>query len=31
MLIVSGGYGLLLPDESIGMYNCEFRSRMWPD
>ena len=31
VLILSGGYGLVLPHESIGMYDCEFRPRMWPD
>lgn len=31
VLILSGGYGLVLPDESIGIYDCEFRPKMWPD
>ena len=31
VLIVSGGYGLVLPDEAIGDYNCEFQPKMWPD
>ena len=31
VLIVSGGYGLVLPDEAIGDYSCEFQPKMWPD
>lgn len=31
VLILSGGYGIVFPDEVIGMYNCEFRPKMWPD
>jgi len=31
VLIVSGGYGLVLPDESIGMYGCVFQPKMWPN
>ena len=31
VLIISGGYGLVLPDERIGMYNCEFQPKMWPN
>jgi hypothetical protein len=30
MLIVSGGYGLVLADESIGRYNRRFSLRDWP-
>jgi len=31
VLIVSGGYGLVLPDEAIGDYGCVFQPKMWPD
>lgn len=31
ILIVSGGYGLVLADESIGMYEQVFRPSMWPN
>ena len=31
VVIVSGGYGLVLPDEAIGDYGCVFRPKMWPD
>ena len=31
VLIISGGYGLVVPDESIGMYICVFQPNMWPD
>lgn len=31
VVIVSGGYGLVLPDEAIGDYDCQFRRKMWPD
>jgi hypothetical protein len=31
ILILSGRYGLVLPDESIGMYDCEFQPKLWPD
>jgi len=31
VVILSGGYGLVLPEDAIGMYNCEFRPAMWPD
>ena len=31
VVIVSGGYGLVLPDESIGVYGCVFQPKMWPD
>ena len=30
ILIVSGGYGLALAEEPIGMYNCRFSLRDWP-
>ena len=30
MLIVSGGYGLVLAEESIGWYNLEFSLGDWP-
>ena len=30
MVIISGGYGLLLANESIGMYESVFRSAEWP-
>lgn len=31
VLIVSGGYGLVLANESIGMYEQIFRPAMWPN
>lgn len=31
VVILSGGYGLVLPEEAIGRYDCEFRPSMWPD
>jgi hypothetical protein len=31
ILIVSGGYGLVLANESIGMYEQVFRPAMWPN
>lgn len=31
VLIISGGYGLVLPDEPIGYYSCVFQPKMWPD
>ena len=31
VLIVSGGYGLVLPNEAIGDYGCVFQPKMWPD
>ena len=30
MLIVSGGYGLVLADEPIGYYDALFRLSSWP-
>lgn len=30
-LIVSGGYGVVLHDEAIGMYSCVFNPRIWPN
>ena len=30
-VIISGGYGLVLPDEVIGDYSCVFQPKMWPD
>jgi hypothetical protein len=30
MLIISGGYGLVLPGELIGNYNAKFRRSSWP-
>lgn len=30
-LIISGGYGVVLPAEPIGWYNQEYRNAMWPD
>ena len=30
-LIISGGYGVVLPTEPIGWYNQEYRNAMWPD
>lgn len=29
--IISGGYGLVLPEEPIAWYDCKFRARMWPN
>jgi hypothetical protein len=31
ILIVSGGYGLLLPEEPIGTYEAVFNSARWPN
>ncbi|MDF1595720.1 MAG: hypothetical protein P1T08_06445 [Acidimicrobiia bacterium] len=31
IVIISGGYGLVLPDEPIGMYEQVFRPAMWPN
>lgn len=31
VLIISGGYGVVLPTEPIGWYNQEYRNAMWPD
>ena len=31
LLIISGGYGVVRPDEPIGWYDQEFRNAMWPD
>jgi len=31
VLIISGGYGLVQPNESIGMYEQVFRPAMWPN
>ena len=31
ILIISGGYGVVLPFEMIGWYDQEFRNSMWPD
>ena len=31
ILIISGGYGVVLPFEPIGWYDQEFRNSMWPN
>lgn len=31
ILILSGGYGVLLADELIGYYNAHFKSNCWPE
>ncbi len=31
ILILSGGYGVLLADELIGYYNARFKSNCWPE
>jgi hypothetical protein len=31
LAILSGGYGLVLAEESIGWYDCRFQPGMWPN
>jgi hypothetical protein len=31
VVIISGGYGLVLGAEPIGRYNAQFRASVWPD
>lgn len=31
LAILSGGYGLVLPEEPIGWYDCRFAPGMWPN